>query len=464
MNDTTVPVLPSRYEDLATAFRGRLRPVPSLNDLVNTAYRTMRVSGGIRFLPLFGLSGSGKTSAALELATHLPQCDVFKLEREQMESREALEAKLAERLRVPSRPEMLVAVVDQYEEAGSETELPKKFVETLSLIDRAESRHPTLVIWLTTTREFQKELVEATSRNTRILLSSDFELQGPPEHEWPAIIEETFEFHNHERPLADYGVLPENVQAAALASPSLGTAIESLGGRLSEEVASLHDLSRYRVVMLWPVTDALRITRVQSFTNAREGYRLNWNAWYQQLNQDDRRQLQLDALNRARLYFDMRLVPIAAADLHPLCRDLDKTEYDFGKSYLDRFGLSHFFSIVADRWNPGTYAPLREREESARAASAKTWYPSVTDNPTGIGRRIAGALRALGLDALHEQTLTSEHGSVRADVLVKDINGKDIIVELKAFSPEGTRPSSIKDAIRTTLRRHAQFAGFAART
>ena len=37
------------------------------------------------------------------------------------------------------------------------------------------------------------------------------------------------------------------------------------------------------------------------------------------------------------------------------------------------------------------------------------------------------------------------------------------IVELKAFSTEGTRPSTIKDAVRTTLRRHAQFAGFLAR-
>src|SRR5690606_32989088 len=126
----------------------------------------------------------------------------------------------------------------------------------------------------------------------------------------------------------------------------------------------LHDLSRYRVVMLWPVTDALRITRVQSFTNAREGYRLNWNAWHQQRNEDDRRQLPLDALNRARLYFDMRLVPIAAADLHPLCRDLGRLDYEFGRSYLDRFELSHFHSIVTDAWNPATYAPLREREES----------------------------------------------------------------------------------------------------
>jgi hypothetical protein len=38
-----------------------------------------------------------------------------------------------------------------------------------------------------------------------------------------------------------------------------------------------------------------------------------------------------------------------------------------------------------------------------------------------------------------------------------------LIVELKAFSTDGTRPSSIKDSVRVTLKRHAQFAGFLAR-
>jgi hypothetical protein len=279
-------------------------------------------------------------------------------------SREALEAVLAERLKRPSPPELLVPVVDQYEEAGSSIDLPRQFVETLSLIDRNERRHPTLVIWLTTSREFQNALASATSRNRRILLDASFELEGPPEAEWPEIIEETFEFHNRERPLADYGVLPGNVREVAMRQDSLGTSIEVVAGQLSEEVAELHDLSQYRVVMLWPVTDGLRITRVTSFTNSREGYRLNWNAWYQQLNEEDRRQLPLDSLNRARLYFDVRLVPIAAADLHPLCRDLDQIEYEFGKSYLDQFRASHFYSIITDNWNPSSYGPLREWERS----------------------------------------------------------------------------------------------------
>jgi len=67
---------------------------------------------------------------------------------------------------------------------------------------------PSIVIWLTTGEEFRAQLVVATSRNRRILLSSDFVLTGPDRGEWPAIIEETFEFHNGGRPLADYEVLP----------------------------------------------------------------------------------------------------------------------------------------------------------------------------------------------------------------------------------------------------------------
>jgi hypothetical protein len=78
-----------------------------------------------------------------------------------------------------------------------------------------------------------------------------------------------------------------------------------------------------QVVMLWPVTDATRISRIANFTHPREGYQLDWNAWYRELSRPDREQLPHEAYNRARLYFDMRLVPIAAADLRPLCRSLD---------------------------------------------------------------------------------------------------------------------------------------------
>lgn len=40
------PKLPSRYEDLDIAFRGRLRPDPDLLAGVQSAYQSMQVSGG----------------------------------------------------------------------------------------------------------------------------------------------------------------------------------------------------------------------------------------------------------------------------------------------------------------------------------------------------------------------------------------------------------------------------------
>ena len=98
--------------------------------------------------------------------------------------------------------------------------------------------------------------------------------------------------------------------------------------------------------MLWPVTDGLRITRIQQFTDPRQGYKLDWNAWYRQLNSDDQQQLPVREFNRAGLYFDVRLVPIAAADLHPLCRDLDTAKVELGASYLERFKSTHLFSII----------------------------------------------------------------------------------------------------------------------
>ena len=77
--------LPSRYEDLDTAFRGRLKPNQSLISIVKRAFASMEISGGIRFLPVFGQSGSGKTSAALEIGTHLPELYVEQLPREAVE-------------------------------------------------------------------------------------------------------------------------------------------------------------------------------------------------------------------------------------------------------------------------------------------------------------------------------------------------------------------------------------------
>jgi hypothetical protein len=213
--------------------------------------------------------------------------------------------------------------------------------------------------------------------------------------------------------------------------------------------------------MLWPVTDGLRINRIQQFTDARQGYKLDWTAWYRQLNADDQKQLPLQELNRARLYFDVRLVPMAAADLQPLCRDLEDHGTRLHKSYLERLEKTHFFSIVSGNWNPLGYAPMRERE-SKRADEAREWYATASQQPTRLGRRIARCLMELGLYAEHERVVESPHAKIRADVWIDrpQISPPKVIVEIKAFAPENTMPSTICEQVKVTLRRHAQFAGF----
>lgn len=421
----------------------------------------MDISGGIRFLPVFGSSGSGKTSAALEVGTHLPQVLVDRLPREAIESPE----KLDEALRVMERRakgRRIVAVIDQYEEVSAQkTAIPSTFVETLSLLDRRRDAPQALFIWLTTSRTFQADLVEATSRNKRILLSPDFEIESLAKSEWPAVIEETFRFHNQERTLSDYEILDVDLEEISEQENTIGSAIEATGERLAKYATALHDLSTYMVVMLWPVTDGLRITRIQQFSDPRQGYKLDWNAWYRQLNADDQQQLPVREFNRARLYFDVRLVPIAAADLHPLCKELESDEYAPGKSYLERFQNTHFYTVVSGNWNADAYAPLRERE-SKRAAEAREWYESVTHQPTLLGKRIAKCLNMLEISASYEKTISSSHGKVRADVAIDraPVSPPNVLVEMKAYSPENTMPSTICQAIATTLKRHAQFAGF----
>lgn len=456
--------LPSRYEDLDQAFRGRLRPVPSLIDEVQKARKSMLISGGLRFLPIFGESGSGKSSAARELGTHLPETRTVELPRSAINSIEALREFLRVQNRAAKNPEqLLIAVVDQYEEAvASRTDLPSQFVEWLSLLDRDRefNRTPSIFLWLTTSKEFQKALQTATSRNRRILAAEGFELSGPGRADWSAIIEETFEAHNEGRSLADFGVLRSHIEEMAVAETTIGATIERTGEILAQKLPTLQDLSVYQVLMIWPVTDGQKINTILRFVDGRAGYRLDWNAWYRQLNEADRQQLPLAEYNRARLYFDVRLVPIAAADLHPLCRDLDDEEPVLHQSYLDRFTLTHYASIVRGTWEPAKYAPLRERE-SKRATEARDWYSSVTKMPTQLGRRLAHILRSIEIQSKHEEIITSPHGTVRADVLSLRTSHPQtqVITELKAFSPENTIPSTIRDAIRTTLKRHAQFAG-----
>lgn len=213
--------------------------------------------------------------------------------------------------------------------------------------------------------------------------------------------------------------------------------------------------------MAWPVADSARSQRVIQFTKPRTGYRLNWDAWYNELNKDDKRTLPLQALNRARLYFDVRLIPIRAADLHKLCSELEDTKKQLSKTNLTRFSQTHFFHVVSESWESYDFAPMRERE-STRALEAKSWYEKITNKPNQIGRRIAKILTDLGLNASHEFNLKTEYSSLRADVYVevKTKGLKKKIIELKLFSSEHTMPSSIKEQIKVTLRRHAQFAGF----
>lgn len=82
--------LPSRYEDLDAAYHGRLIPDQKLLALVNRAKKSIEMSGGIRFLPLWGQSGAGKSCAAIEISTHMPTVHTFILSREEIESKELL--------------------------------------------------------------------------------------------------------------------------------------------------------------------------------------------------------------------------------------------------------------------------------------------------------------------------------------------------------------------------------------
>lgn len=256
--------LPSRYEDLDLAFRGHLRPNQPLLAEVKAAFQAMKVSGGIRFLPIYGKSGSGKSSAAFELATHLPSVKVFALTRDAIESKDVLVHDIRNKtLEHSGSP--LIAVIDQFEEvAAQQSQIPKEFVESLALLDRGELRHTELLfIWLTTDRLFQSDLVNATSRNKRILACPNFEIEGPEVADWPTIIEETFSFHNKGQTLADHELLAADLGEVGKSAKTLGEAIEQIGKRLATKMPSLQDMSSHQVIMVWPVTDSTRISRIQ---------------------------------------------------------------------------------------------------------------------------------------------------------------------------------------------------------
>ena len=144
-----------------------------------------------------------------------------------------------------------------------------------------------------------------------------------------------------------------------------------------------------------------------------------------------------------------------------MCADLNDDDHIIARTYLERFKSTHFFHVLVDKWENYDYNPVRERE-SNRANEAERWYRSVTTKPVSIGKRVASALRQCGVDATYEKTITSPYGTVRADIfaLRNQSEKPNVIIELKVYAPENTMPSSIKDAIKVTLKRHAQFAGF----
>ena len=392
----------------------------------------------------------------------MPTVHTFVLSREEIESKDLL----LQRIKQESNTigdKFLVAIVDQFEEKviGKER-IPTQFVEHLSLLDRAELRDcPTLFIWLTTDRQFQKQLEDATSRNRRILLESNFAVQGPEKDSWADIIKQTFSFHNAERALADYGIIDDDIINIANRAATIGAAIVQVGDLLISEEPDLQNLSKYQVILMWPVADALRNTRVLQFANPRDGYTLNWDYWFSQLNTEDRSQLPLHEYNKTRLYFDFRVVPIRVADLHKLCINLDNQTPNLAKTYLARFKQTHFFHVVSGDWAEYDYNPVRERE-SNRATDAAGWYTTVTDKPVQLGKRLSFVLNQCGLSAQYEYPIETEFSKVRVDIFCErtNIDDKKSLIELKVFSSENTMPSSIKDAIKSTMRKYAQLAGF----
>ncbi len=451
--------IPSRYEDLGPEFRERLKPIPELLELVNEAFIGISTSGGIRFLPIFGESGSGKSCAALEIASHMPNCRIHIVPPELIADKSGLEDYVQSHQRGLNASNLLILVIEQYEEqVASRGPIPSQFVEHLSLLDRGSLRHtPTLFIWLTTSLDFQQELIRATTRNRRIVVCNDFKLDGPRREEWPDIIEETFQFHNANQSLADYNVLTRDLFTASIECETLGAAIESIGSEVGQFDQRLMDLSRYTVIMLWPVTNNHRTALVSAFSDTRNGYKLDWNAWFKSLNGDDKSRFPLHQLNRTRLYFDFRLIPIPAASIFNLCKMLETDQTEFKRTHWLTFTQTHLYSIVNGTWNPERYTPI-QIGNSLRAIEAATWYETITTSPTQLGKRLSRVLQSRGKDARHEYNLESQHRSIRPDIYIEAT--KKLLIELKVYSPYNTTNSRISSAISTTLKKYAQFAGF----
>lgn len=455
--------LPSRFENLDPRFHVHLIPDRPLLNVTRSTIAAMHVAGGVRLLPVYGASGSGKTSAAMQLRSLSTEFQVFALEHDLISQGGLAQAVKREQNRRPGE-RACVGIIDQYEESvGDRNELVARFVGQLTSLDRSEIvQRPTLILWLTPSKEFQAALVEsAREKNARLVSVDDFILQGPPRAEWAGIIDRTFEFHNAGMSLADVGFVRPQLDDAVDKSDTLGESINRVGEQLVTAFPVSNDLEQYRVIILWPVADTLSLSRVISLSDAREGYSFNWNKWYWELNLRDRAQLPHEALNLTRILVDLRVVPLPVGQMHPSFINLDAPHPALSAGALAPLARSHLAQIVQDRWDPSTYRPMAITS-SDTALRAMRWYETVRRRPTDLGQRLALCLRQLGLDAQYESTIDSDFSVVRADVRVRKHPRSDLI-ELKAFAPRSTNGSNIRYQIRATLRKYAQLGGLLGR-
>ncbi|MEM6506548.1 MAG: ATP-binding protein [Planctomycetota bacterium] len=458
------PILPSRYESLNKSYRAQLRPVPELIDAAKKAHSSIKINKGVRFLPVFGESGSGKSSATLELATHLPEARVELLTPNDISlPMDQLQERIARKVHLFSKTELIIWVIDQYEEIVEGTireKVPSQFIEKISIIDRGDlAAQPMLFIWLTTSKEFRDKLVKlSSSRSRRTLLDASFDLNGPERETWIDIIKETFLHHNEGRQLADYDVLDSRIIEAIQGAETIGDAIDNVGGILANSaMTQLLDLSAHQVVMLWPVVDGTGINRVASFTKSNSGYSLNWTSFWDQLTDRDKNDRDLDGMNRARIYFDFRLIPIPAADFRDIVRKFD-ISVDITKEAIESLQRTHYYKVIS-RDQTENLRVMFERE-SQRSADAKTWYESITaDQQANAAKMLAKTISQAGYESEPQYEMKSDFGRVVADLSTRQ-NGSKALTELKLFSPRNTTPSAIRDQIKSTLRKYAKFSGF----
>ncbi len=458
------PLLPSRWEDLQPEFRPNLRPDPALLELVKRQHASMQVTKGIRFLPIYGESGAGKTCAAMQLATHLPSVNVQLLDRSLIDSEDpqALVKFIESTNHLFSPLELAIYVVDQYEESVAQKgNIPTRFVERLSALDRSGAPpKPILFLWLTTSAAFRDELVAATSRNQRILAKRDFSITGPPRPDWSNIISSTFEFHNGGKILADCQIMPADLARECDEATTIGDAIKRIGDRLSDQLPRLGDISDYRLIQVWPVADGQSIERVQHFANPVPGYTLNWSAFEQRLVEEDRNSDTLAGLNKARLYFDMRVVPLPISYLQPICRSLDDPAYVVPKTSTDRWQTVHLHRLVAGTWADTAFGPLKERD--AEKTAVNRWYADIPAQQALVCQRLAALYSQLGFTADAQREIKTASSRVLADVGVDRPTSAErtSLLELKVFAANRITPATVRDQIKSTLRKYAVLAGF----